>query len=148
MSTIDVDSFMSYILTNAGDATVKFQREPTSGKYTTMLNAINACTTGYTGPGAVPNMRIIVAMAGGTVAIDTSKGSQNTYANFETQSISDNHNTRGYAMTAILSNSGVGYEVSYSTTSYQSCKCVRTGFSSTLPLGWIAGLIPIATPPI
>lgn len=139
MTTVDLDSLSTYILSNAGDAIIAFQTTPSSTNWTTMFNAINTAKLNYTGPGSTKSPQITVTMADGTVAY-WSSSSTNTYAAFQTGTVSSNRNSTAYAMTALLSVAGVGYETFVSTlngSSYPTIavKYVRTGFSSTNPLG-------------
>ena len=61
------------------------------------------------------NLRLVVAEADGTVAYDSSK-ENNTFINFKSKTINENHNTRPAFMVAQLSKSGVGTAYRYSTS--------------------------------
>lgn len=58
-------------------------------------------------------LRILLAISDGSVAYDSSK-SNNSFVNFQSGSINNNHNTRPEIMVAILGNSGVGISARYS----------------------------------
>jgi hypothetical protein len=60
--------------------------------------------------------RIVVTLADGTVAVDTSKGATNTFDNFKAKAINENHNTRISILDAQLYDCGVGVETKTSTT--------------------------------
>ena len=40
---------------------------------------------------SIPGLRVLIALAGGEVAYDSSKGELNTFANYRTGTINDNH---------------------------------------------------------
>jgi hypothetical protein len=82
-------------------------------------------------------LRVLVTLADGKVAYDTAKGVNNTYANYQTGTIYENHNTRIAIITAMLGTSGVGFETKYSnTTGQDQAYCaVRMGYTSTNGLG-------------
>ena len=143
MTTVDLDVFSSYTLSNAGDAIIAFQQDPTNPNWTTMNIAITTVLNDYTltPPAAVgDNPQITVTMYDGTVAY-WSDSSNNTWGNFTTKTISDNRNNRAVAMTALLSTAGIGYGTFVSTirgTYFKiSTKYTRTGFSSIEPLGLV-----------
>jgi hypothetical protein len=84
-----------------------------------------------------PSVRVLVTLADGTVAYDSSKGSDNTFENYQNKEIGENHNTRVAIMVALLSNNGTGNEIRYSTTTgtRQAGTAIRMGLSTTNPLG-------------
>ncbi len=138
MTTVDVDLFSSYTLSNAGNTIIAFQQNPDATNWGLMNTAIVNVFNTYTGSGTNP--QITVTMYDGTVAY-WSDSPTNSYNNFTTKTISDNRNTRAFAMTALLSTAGVGYGTFVSTIrgSYikVSTKYTRTGFSSIEPLGLV-----------
>ena len=140
MTTVDLDSISSYMLLNAGDAIIAFQTSPTQTNWNNMNASIKSALSSYTGPGSsnIPNVGI--TLTDGTIAYYTNSGTSNTYANFTKGGVPPgNFNNRPAAMTALLSNSGVGYGtyVSMTVAGYPtvSTKWTRTGFNSTTPLG-------------
>jgi len=60
--------------------------------------------------------RVLYCEPDGTVIFDSSKGSNNTFANFDSKSINENHNTRVAIMSAQSFVSGYGAEVKSSTS--------------------------------
>lgn len=78
---------------------------------------------------SVPKGRIIVTLPDGTVAVDTSKGAANTYANFAAKKINENHNTRIAILDAQQYACGVGLETKRSTTdgTVESYVAIRLG---------------------
>ncbi len=73
--------------------------------------------------------RILIALADGTVVVDTSKGAANTYANYAAKKINENHNTRIAILDAQLFECGLGVETKRSTTDgvVESYVAVRLG---------------------
>ena len=86
---------------------------------------------------SLTGLRVLVTLADGWVAYDSSKGVNNTYQNYKDNTLGENHNTRIAIITAMLGTSGVGYETKYSTTSgiNQAYNAVRMGYASTNGLG-------------
>jgi len=64
---------------------------------------------------AITNGRIVVTLADGTVAVDTSK-TNNSYANFKAKKINENHNSRIAILDSQLFECGIGVETKRSTT--------------------------------
>ena len=60
--------------------------------------------------------RILATLSDGTVWYDSSKGDMNTYANFKSKSINENHASRYSIRQAMDSYEGVGWESKYSTS--------------------------------
>lgn len=87
--------------------------------------------------GSNASLRILLASDDGTVAYDSSKGANNTYANFVAKTINENHNTRPEIMVAILGNSGVGISNRYSSSvsSFLKYQATRLGTSTQSNLG-------------
>ena len=143
MTTIELDAFSSYTLLNAGDSIIAFQQEPTESNWNSMNTAITLVLTNYSdvSPRGT-NPQITVTMYDGTVAYWSLDRIKNTYANFLTKTISENRNTRVFAMTALLSTAGIGYGIFVSTIrtgnyTKVSTKYTRTGFSSIEPIGLV-----------
>lgn len=58
----------------------------------------------------------MITLPDGTVVVDTSKGTANTYQNFKNKVINENHNTRVAILDAQIYDCGVGLETKKSTT--------------------------------
>ena len=84
-------------------------------------------------------LRVLISLSDGTVAYATSRGALNTFADYQSKSINENHNTRVAVMTALLGNSGTGFETKQSTsTGYPSAYSVlRMGMASSVSLGCV-----------
>ena len=82
-------------------------------------------------------LRVLVTLSDGRVAYDTSKGANNTFANYQANTINENHNTRVAIMVALLGNSGVGNETKFSTSTgiKEAYNAIRMGLSTPEPLG-------------
>jgi len=143
MSANDLDSLSSYTLKTAGDDIINFQKNPTQEGWNKMDTSIKNTLATYDGPGKEISSRILVSLADGTVAYWSAGRSNNTWLDFTKKTLySDNLNTRPAAMTALLSQSGVGYGEYLSSTlgslgTYPpiATKYTRTGISATKPLG-------------
>ena len=143
MTTVELDSLSSYTLQTAGDDIIAFQTNPTEEGWNKMDASIKNTLATYDGPGNGTNPRILVSIADGTVAYWSAGRSKNTWIDFIKKTLySDNLNTRSPAMTALLSQDGVGYGEYLSSTigslgTYPpiSTKYTRTGFSAVKPLG-------------
>jgi len=85
----------------------------------------------------IQGLRVLVALPDGTVAYDSAKGENNTFANYQNGTIGENHNTRVCIMIALLNNSGVGNESKFSSTTgnHESYTAMRMGFSPSNPMG-------------
>jgi hypothetical protein len=73
--------------------------------------------------------RILATLPDGTVWYDSAKGNKNTYANFKTKTINENHESRYSIRQAMDSYEGVGWESKYSTSdsTYEDYYAVRGG---------------------
>ena len=78
--------------------------------------------------------RLLIALPDGTVVIDTAKDDggapgQNSFANFQSKSINENHNTRNAIMSAQQYPCGIGAEtkVSTSTGQHEIYAAIRLG---------------------
>jgi hypothetical protein len=85
------------------------------------------------------NLRVLVTLPDGKVAYDSSKGVNNTFARYQADLINENHNTRVAIMSALLGNSGVGYEEKYSNSTGLDEVYIaeRMGFSPSRPSGCV-----------
>ena len=84
-------------------------------------------------------LRVLVTLTDGTVAYDTAKGTNNTFTNFQSNTLGENHNSRVSIMIANLGKDGVGNETKYSTTTgvNQAYNAVRMGLATTDALGCV-----------
>lgn len=64
--------------------------------------------------GRVDNGRIVITLPDGTVVVDTN--GSNSWANYQSKSINENHNSRIAILNSQLCLGGVGYEQKYSTS--------------------------------
>ncbi len=78
--------------------------------YAVLLTEANATAT------LIANGRIVVTTPDGTVVVDTSKGANNTYANFIAKTINENHNSRIAILDAQIYDCGIGLETKTSTS--------------------------------
>ncbi len=62
------------------------------------------------------NGRVLITLPDGTVVVDTSKGTDNTYANYQAKTINENHNSRIAILDSQLWACGVGLETKTSTS--------------------------------
>jgi hypothetical protein len=102
-------------------------------------NVMNAAFSSASYKTSLGTARVLVTVADGTVAYDSSKSASiNTWLNFKDKAINkDNHNTRPEILLALLSTSGTGSADRYSTSvnSVDLNYATRFGLSSTYPLG-------------
>lgn len=98
-----LQSILSY-LNNLADAT-----------YSDMSIALFAAKSNFTAPGVI-SLRILVTLPDGTTIFDSSKGNNNSHTNANSKLINENHNSRLAIMAACLSQSGVGMEKKYSSS--------------------------------
>jgi hypothetical protein len=73
--------------------------------------------------------RLVVTEPDGTVIIDTIKTTSNTFSNWKTKTINENHNSRIAILDAQSLEGGVGYEFKHSSTMdlYQYYVAIRAG---------------------
>ena len=81
--------------------------------------------------------RILCTLADGTVFYDSGSKVQNSYANFSSKTINENHQSRSAILKAVLSEDGVGWEAKFSTStnSYEEYVAMRIGMSQTDAMG-------------
>jgi hypothetical protein len=78
--------------------------------YATLLAEANATAA------STANGRVVITLPDGTVVVDTSKGANNTFANFQAKTINENHNSRVAILDAQLFECGIGVETKRSST--------------------------------
>jgi hypothetical protein len=107
----------------------------TEANWNLMYEALNS--TGFQALLNASNVRLLITVADGTVAYDSSRPTRNSWANFRLREINDNHNTRPEILLALLGNSGVGVANRYSTSvnKVDMNYATRYGLSTTYPLG-------------
>ena len=132
---------MASLLASAitSDAIIQFQSDPfNESKWNRMAQEVEVFTDtlAYS---AYSTVKIIITISDGVCAFYSGK-SNNSFQHFLDKSITDNLNTRQWAMTALLSSAGIGYETKYSssTRAKQIYKSYRTGMSAQESLGLIA----------
>ena len=109
------------------------QDEPT---YLALLTGISGAKTANSSIGGI---RYLVFLADGTTVIDTSTKTANTFKNFTDKVVNEGHGTRLAISTSLLSSSGTGEEVKYSTSTrqFERYYSVRHGRSAYDAMGGI-----------
>lgn len=112
-TSANMAQLMAALQSAAGNAAWTFLKTETALTYDIAYLAIKA----WVGDNAANNtgLRVVLTLSDGTVAIDTSK-SNNSFVNYQSKSINENHNSRLAIFTALASNAGTGQETKYSTT--------------------------------
>ena len=83
--------------------------------YTSAYSLVSSYASTHSG------LRILITLADfSTVLMDTSKGSNNTFNNFDNKAINENHNSRSAMLQALLSKSGEGFEEKLSSSTNQT----------------------------
>jgi hypothetical protein len=126
---------------------VKFVNEfiinGTEQSYNLAVEALNASTSLSTqfSKEFGPSSRILATLPDGTVWYDSSKGNQNTFANYKLKNIDENHASRYSIRQAMDSYEGTGWETKYSTTNntYEDYYAVRGG-PSPQEIGYVIRL--------
>ena len=97
--------------------------------YTSAYSLVSSYTNAHSG------LRALITLADGTVLMDTSKGSNNTFNNFDNKTINENHNSRSAMLQALLGKSGEGFEEKFSTSTNQTerYQAIKTGASPQRP---------------
>jgi hypothetical protein len=82
------------------------------------------------------NLNVVITTLEGTVAYDSSSQT-NTYADFLTKTINENHNTRSFVINALLGKEGTGYCLKFNSTQnkYTGYNATRIGPSPEFPIG-------------
>jgi hypothetical protein len=99
---------------NIAEKIVSAESDETGVKYGLLASELTALSNNLQFKGK--SIRILVSLPGGAVIFDSSKGEKNTYPNFVSKSINENHNTRVAIISSQLDKCGVGYEDKFSTT--------------------------------
>jgi hypothetical protein len=90
----------------------------------------------------VDGLRVVNTLSDGTVCYD-SFSKTNSYENYKSKSINENHNTRVAILQALLSNSGVGYDNRNSTTTGKFAHYIAQRISVT-PYTSSAGCVRVS----
>jgi len=118
-----MSQFLSYNNSAVTISVNRFLSTRSEADYNSMLTALNAAQDNLTqiyppmaGASRTSHkLRFLVTSDDGTVVADSSK-SNNTFANYNSKSINENHHSRPEMLVALLSNSGVGYSERYSSS--------------------------------
>ena len=133
----NLNALMASLNQSAGNSIFNFTDSPSSQLWSIMDGLIASwiSTNAFNATG----LRVLVALADGTVCYDSSKGIENTYSNFQSKSINENHNSRIAILQSLLSNSGVGSESKFSTSTNTATNYLaqRISFTSGSPMGTI-----------
>ena len=129
------ETVMSGILGNTGfTAVTTFLNNPSTTGQQTAYDAVVTFLNGL-----IPtNGGIVLILDDGTVIYDSSKTTNNTYANYGAKTINENHNSRPEVLVAILSTSGTGVSTRFSSSGSNLQKkyyAVRLGDSPQGNLG-------------
>ena len=81
--------------------------------------------------------RLLCTLADGTVFYDSGSKVENSFANFKSKSINENHQSRSAIQKAILNEDGLGWEAKFSTStnSYEQYVALRVGMSQQDSMG-------------
>jgi hypothetical protein len=129
---------ISGVLRATNTLVTQFLQTPNSETaWNNMNTAIQSFLTTYSP--LLAGLRVLVTLSDGHVAYDSFKGVNNTFANFQTNTIDENHNTRVAIMVALLGTNGFGTEIKNSTTTgtKQAYAASRMGLSTSEPLGCV-----------
>jgi hypothetical protein len=115
-----------------------FLNATNSTNYNAMLTDLNAAQASIA-TGANSTFRSLGCTSDGTVFYDSSKGADNTYANFLAKVINENHQPRPEILLAVLGQTSVGESDRYSTSvaTTQKYRAFRLGDSTNNNLGTI-----------
>ena len=100
-----IQAILGYLNSNSNNA---------DATYSDMSIALFAARNNFSAPG-VTSARILVTLPDGTTIFDSSKGN-NSRLSITSKSINENHNSRLAIMAAGLSQSGIGMEKKYSSS--------------------------------
>lgn len=114
----------------------------TSDKYQQNINLLNDFITEAKNNDPVKSRehRILATIPDGTVWFDSSKGAKNTWDNYQSKTINENHNTRACFMDVLINGIRDSFELKYSTTTKTDEYRVtfRLGDNRYYPLGVLA----------
>ena len=133
----NLNALMASLNQVAANSIFIFTNTPTSESWTTMHGLIAPWIS--TNTFNANGLRVLVALADGTVCYDSARGDSNTFNNFQSKSINENHNSRVAILQALLSNNGVGFEtkLSTSTNSVTNYLAQRIWVTNGRPMGTI-----------
>jgi len=122
-----------------------FFNSPSSTSWDNMNISLNQYIIDNSSNENYTSLRVLIIEADGTVAYDSSRitstntTQQNTYSNYQAKTINENHNSRPAVITALISNSGVGKEQRWSSTTgtFQQYLAIRMGLNNEFAIGTI-----------
>ena len=112
-SVPNLNALMSSLQASAGTSIYNFLLTEVETTWNTMDAQIKAWISANAANNS--GLRALISLPDGTVAYDSAKAN-NSFANFKSKTIDENHNSRLAILTAMLGKAGVGYETKYSTT--------------------------------
>jgi len=117
----------------------KFLISPTSDKYQENINLLKDFIT-YSknnDPVKAHEYRMVATIPDGTVWYDSSKGTKNTWTNFQSKTINENHNSRACFMDVLLNELRDSFEMKYSSSTKTNEYRItfRLGDNRYYPLG-------------
>jgi hypothetical protein len=121
------------------DILVDFLIEPLEDKYDICIDILNKYIDRLNKLNNKDTYRIVFTIPDGTVWYDSSKGKKNTWDNFESKSINENHNTRAPFMNVLIQNNRRSFETKYSSSTKKNeyRLAYRFGVNKSYPLGVI-----------
>ena len=112
-SSANMMALMASLQASASDACWNFLQSEDQATYANALAAVQSWVT--QNAANINGLRVVLTLADGTVAVDTSKNN-NSFSNFQSKIINENHNSRIAILCSLLSNSGISLETKFSTT--------------------------------
>jgi hypothetical protein len=111
---------------------------PNETNWGIMFNGLQQFVFDNSGNEFYTRLRVVITDPDGTVVYDSSK-TNNTYQNYLSKTINENHNTRLAIITALVSSAGSGREQKWSTStrSFEQYLAVRIGINSESAFGCI-----------
>ena len=140
-SVANMNALISSYNEAAGSSVYNFLQDDTSANWNIMdTNSQSWIDENKFG---VSGLRVLITLGDGHVCYDSYDSDINSYANYLSRSINENHNTRISIITAMLSNSGIAYENRKSSTTgtFKNYVAQRT---SVTPFTSSAGCIRIS----
>ena len=121
------------------DIILNFLIEPFETEYDYIINIFNELVIESDKINKKESYRVVCTIPDGTVYYDSAKGSKNTWANFQSKSINENHNTRAPFMDVLLNNDRTSFETKYSSSTKvnEYRLTYRFGINKSYPLGVI-----------
>ena len=135
-SSGNLANLMSNFNSSSGSVVFNFLERETDVNWSEMSLSIGAWINNNKANNA--GLRVIVTLSDGTVAFD-SNSSFNSFVDFRAKKINENHNSRLAILSAMLSNSGVGLEQKFSTSTNKFTNYIaqRVGLSAQNSMGCV-----------